>query len=150
MTIDNFLHHKNGTLEAGHNSTIGLENATITGGLVKSLSGAIIEAEQGSNTITGALVKNAGTIGAEWADLTIVGDVHNHKGNLDANDGTLVIDGTVKNGTASLEGAGEIEFGGPSSAKVTFAANSDAILKLDHQTSGDPYVHRYGFWLGSI
>jgi hypothetical protein len=131
VTIDNFLHHRNGTLEAGHNSTIGLENATITGGLVKSLSGAIIEAEQGSNTITGAQVKNAGTIGAESANLTIVGDVHNHKGNLDANDGTLVIDGAVKGGTATIEGTGEIEFGGPSSAKVTFAANSDAILKLD-------------------
>jgi hypothetical protein len=131
VTIDNFLHHTNGTLEAGHNSTIGLENATITGGLVKTLSGAIIEAEQGSNTITGAQVKNAGTIGAESANLTIVGDVNNHKGNLDANDGRLVIDGAVKGGTATIEGTGEIEFGGPSSAKITFAANSDAILKLD-------------------
>ena len=131
VTIDNFLNHKNGTLEAGQNSTVGLENATIAGGLVKVLSGAIVEGELGSNTITGAHVKNAGTIGAESANLTIVGDVNNHKGNLDANDATLVIDGAVKGGTATIEGTGEIVFGGASSAKVTFAANSDAILKLD-------------------
>jgi hypothetical protein len=131
VTIDNFLHHAKGTVEAGHNSTVGLENATITGGFVKALSGSMIEAEQGSNTITGAHVKNAGTIGAESANLTIVGDVNNHKGDLDANNATLVIDGAVKGGTATLEGTGKIEFGGTSSAKVTFAANSDAILKLD-------------------
>ena len=102
---------------------------------VRALSGSIIEAEQGSNTITGAHVKNSGTIGTKSANLTIVGDVHNHKGNLDANNATLVIDGAVKGGTATLEGTGEIEFGGASSAKVTFAANSDAILKLDSPSS---------------
>ena len=79
VTIDNFLNHTNGTVEAGKDSTIGLENATITGGFVTVKHGAIIEAEQGSNTITGADVKNAGTIGAEGANLTIVGDVHNTK-----------------------------------------------------------------------
>ena len=46
-----------------------------------------------------------------------------------------MIDGAVKGGTATLEGTGEIEFGGASSAKVTFAANSDAILKLDSPSS---------------
>ena len=131
VTIDNFLNHTKGTVEAGENSTIGLENATITGGLVKALAGSIIEAEQGSNTITGAQVKNAGTIGAEFANLTIVGDVNNQKGDLDADNATLVVDGAVKGGTATLEGTGQIEFGGASSAKVTFAANSDAILKFD-------------------
>ena len=135
VTIDNFLNHKNGTIEAGKDSTVGLENATITGGFVKALPGSIIEAEQGSNTITGAHIKNAGTIGAELANLTIVGDVNNHKGNLDANDATLVIDGAVKGGTATIEGTGEIVFGGASSAKVTFAANSDAILKLDNPST---------------
>ena len=65
VTIDNFLHHAKGTVEAGHNSTVGLEDATITGGFVKALSGSMIEADQGSNTITGAEVKNDGTIGAE-------------------------------------------------------------------------------------
>jgi hypothetical protein len=84
LTIDNFLNHAKGTIEAGQNSTVGLEDATIIGGIVRALPGSIIEAEQGSNTITGAEVKNAGTIGAEGADLTIVGDVHNNKGDLDA------------------------------------------------------------------
>ena len=57
---------------------------------------------------------------------------------LDANNATLVIDGAVSGGKATLEGTGQIEFGGASSAKVTSAANSDAILKLDHQSVGDP------------
>src|SRR5262249_4691951 len=64
VTIDNFLNHTKGTVEAGQETTVGLENATIVGGLVKALPGSLIEAEQGSNTITGAHVKNAGTIGA--------------------------------------------------------------------------------------
>jgi hypothetical protein len=130
VTIDNFLNTTDGTVKAGSNSTIGLENATIVGGLVTAMRGAIIEAEQGSNTITGAVVTNAGTIGAEGANLTIVGDVTN-TGTLDANNATLLIDGAVSGGKATLEGTGEIEFGGPSSANTTFAANSDAILKLD-------------------
>jgi hypothetical protein len=112
VTIDNFLNHTRGTVEAGENSTVGLENAAIIGGFVKTLPGSIIEAEQGSNTITGAYIKNAGTMGAESANLTIVGDVNNHEGNLDANNGTLVVDGVVKGGTATLEGTGQIEFGG--------------------------------------
>jgi hypothetical protein len=138
VTIDNSLKHEKGTIDAGHSSTVGLENATIIGGFVKALSGSMIEAEQGSNTITGAHVKNAGTIGAESANLTIVGDVNNHNGDLDANNATLVIDGTVKGGTATLEGTGQIEFDGASSARVTFAADSDAILKLDkpHEFKG--------------
>ena len=52
-------------------------------------------------------------------------------GTLDANNATLVIDGAVSGGKATLEGTGEIEFGGPSAARVTFAANSNAMLKLD-------------------
>jgi hypothetical protein len=136
LTIDNFLNHTNGTIEAGQNSTVGLENATIVGGVVKTLPGSIIEAEQGSSTIAGADVKNAGTVGAEGADLTIVGDVHNSKGDLDANNAKLVIDGAVKGGTATLEGTGEIEFGGASSANVTFAANAGATLKLDDTFKG--------------
>ena len=131
VTIDNFLNHTKGTVKAGKDSTVGLENATIDGGFVTVKHGAMIEAEQGSNTITGADVKNAGTIGAEGADLTIVGDVHNSKGDLDADNAILVIDGTVKKGTATLEGTGEIEFGGASSAHVKFAANAEATLKLD-------------------
>ena len=130
LTIDNYIDTTNGTVEAGQGSTVGLENATIVDGLVTALHGAMIEAEQGSSTITGALVTNAGTIGAEGANLTIVGDVTN-TGTLDANNATLVVDGTVSGGKATLEGTGEIEFGGPSSANTTFAANSDAILKLD-------------------
>ena len=134
--IDNYLGSTLGTIEAGHGSTVGLENATITGSFVTTANGATIEAEQGSNTITGAVVTNAGTIGAELvlvndgANLTIIGNVTN-TGTLDANNATVVIDGAVSGGKATLEGTGEIEFGGASAAKVAFAANAEAILKLD-------------------
>ena len=135
--IDNYLNTTLGTVEAGNGSIVGLENATIAGGFVTAAKGAIIEAEVAASTITGAVVTNAGTVGAEGANLTIIGDVTN-TGTLDANNATLVIDGAVSGGKATLEGTGQIEFGGASSAKVTFAANSDAILKLDHQSVGDP------------
>ena len=129
------LVNTNGTIEAGHDSTVGLEDATINGGLVTVLTGGIIEAggpvlRPGSGTITGAMVTNAGIVGAEGANLTIIGDVTN-TGTLDANNATLVIAGAVSGGKATIEGTGEIEFGGASAAMVTFAANADAILKLD-------------------
>jgi hypothetical protein len=130
LQIDNFVNTTNGTIEAGHGSTVILEEATIVGGFVTTLKGGILEAEMIPSTITGALVTNAGTIGAEGADLSIAGNVAN-TGTLDANNAKLVIDGAVSGGKATLEGTGEIEFGGASAAHVTFAANSDAILKLD-------------------
>ena len=130
VTIDNFLDTTNGTIEAGRGSTVGLENATIAGGFVTADHGATIEAERGSNTITGAAVTNAGTISAESANLAIIGDVTN-TGTLDANNATLAIDGAVSGGKATIAGTGEIVFGGASTASVTFAAgNSHAILAL--------------------
>ena len=130
VTIDNHLGMARGTVEADRDSAVGLENATIAGGFVTIEHGAIVEAEEGSNKITGALVTNAGTIGAEGSNLTIIGNVTNN-GTLDANNATLAFDGTVCGGKVTLEGTGEIDFGGASSAHVTFAANADAILKLD-------------------
>jgi hypothetical protein len=130
------LDNTHGTIKAGHGSTIGLEDGSIVGGLVTVMKGGILEAElQGGNTITGAVVTNAGTIGAEGANLTIVGDVTN-TGTLDANNATLVINGAVSGGKATLEGTGEIEFGAASAAHVTFAASSNAVLKLDNSFSG--------------
>jgi hypothetical protein len=131
--LDNTL----GTIEAGHGSTIGLEeDNSIVGGSVTVMRGGVFEAElSGASTVTGALVTNAGTVGAEGANLTIIGDVTN-TGTLDANNATLVIDGAVSGGKATLEGTGEIEFGAASAADVTFAANSTAILKLDNSFSG--------------
>jgi hypothetical protein len=58
-----------------------------------------------------------------------------NKGTLDANNATLVIDGAVSGGKATLEGTGEIEFGAASAADVTFAANANAILKLDNPSA---------------
>lgn len=129
--IENFVDTESGTIKAGHDSTVILKNAIIDGGAVTVAHGGIIEAEQGGNTISGAAITNAGTIGAEGANLTIVGDINN-RGILDANNGILVVDGTVSGGKATLEGTGEIDFSGASAASVTFAANSNAILKLDN------------------
>ena len=129
------LDNTNGTIMAGHGSTVALEDASIDGGLITILRDGLLHSEpHGSadslSTITGAVITNAGTIGAEGANLTVNGDVAS-TGTLDANNATLVIDGAVSGGKATLEGTGEIEFGGPSTAKVTFAANSNAMLKLD-------------------
>ena len=67
VTIDNFLiSQKRGQLRPVKDSTVGLGDATITGGFVKALPGSIIEAEQESNPITGAPASNAGPIGAEY------------------------------------------------------------------------------------
>ena len=48
------------------------------------LHGATIEAEQAAGTIFAAVVTNAGTIGAEGANLTINGDVTNARALIDA------------------------------------------------------------------
>jgi hypothetical protein len=91
------LDNTNGTIEADHGSTVLLEDATINGGFVTVLKGGLLESEPhqqsfAPNTITGAAVTNAGTIGAEGANLTIIGDVTN-TGTLDANNATLLIEG---------------------------------------------------------
>jgi hypothetical protein len=139
----------NGTVEARHGSTIGLDGGNIFGGFVTVLDGATIEAEQAAGTIFGAVITNAGTIGAEGANLEISSNVTNkgtldatnarlsidgdvtNTGTLNASNGTIVIEGTVSGGRAMLEGTGDIEFSAASAAHVTFAANSNAILKLD-------------------
>ena len=128
------LDNTSGTIEAGHGSTVVVDEASIDNGFVTILTGGLLKSgtpqQHGSSFITGAVVMNAGKIGAEGANLSIIGDVTN-TGTLDANNATLVIDGAVSGGKATIEGTGEIEFGGASAAKVTFAANADAILKLD-------------------
>jgi hypothetical protein len=128
------LDNTNGTIEAGHGSTVVLDEAFINGGFVTVLRGGLLEASlfNAPSAITGAVVTSAGTIGAEGANLTINGDVTN-TGTHDANNATLEIDGAVSGGKATIEGTGEIVFNDASSTNVTFAANSDGILKL-----GDP------------
>ena len=103
----------------------------LKGGLFKSTEASVLH----PGSITGAVITNAGTIGAEGANLTINGDVTNAKGTLDANNATLEIDGAVNGGKATIEGTGEIVFGGPSSADVRFGPSSDAILKLENPST---------------
>jgi hypothetical protein len=131
------LARANGTIEAGHGSTVVLALADIDGGFVTILQGGLLETgsqENAPSNITGAVITNAGTIGAEGANLTITGDVTN-TGTLDANNKTLEIDGAVNGGQATIEGTGEIIFGGPSSADVKFGASTDAIVKLDNPST---------------
>ena len=132
-----------GTLEAAHHgSTIALEGGNIFGGTVTVFHGATIEAEQAAGTIFAAVVTNAGTIGAEGANLTINGDVANAKGTLDANNATLEIDGAVNGGRVTIEGTGEIGFGG------RFLCRREIWVKLRrHSQTGEPLdVYRHCFW----
>ena len=62
--------------------------------------------------------------------LSIDGDVAN-TGTLNANNGAIVIEGAVSGGKATIQGTGEIAFGGASAANVIFEANSTGKLALD-------------------
>jgi hypothetical protein len=130
------LDNTTGTIEAGCGSTVAVDGTEVIGGFVTILKGGLLEAGAsvpfGSQPgfITGAVITNAGTIGAEGENLTINGDLTN-RGTLDANNATLEIDGTVNGGKVTIEGTGEIVFGGPSSADVRFGPSTDAILKLE-------------------
>jgi hypothetical protein len=143
----------NGTVESDHGSTIVLDGGNIFGGFVTVKFGATIEAEQVAGTIFAA-VTNAGTIGAEGANLEVTATVSNtgtldatnatlsidgdvtNSGTLNANNGVIVVEGAVSGGKATIEGTGEIAFGGPSAAHVIFAANSAGKLALDAAFTG--------------
>jgi hypothetical protein len=94
------LDNTNGTIEAGHGATVAVDETDITGGFVTILKGGLLESENAPAAITGAIVTNAGTIGAEGENLTISGNVTN-TGTLDANNATLEIDGAVSGGKAN-------------------------------------------------
>jgi hypothetical protein len=116
--------------------------------------GRMGEAERAAGTIFGAVVTNAGTIGAEGANMEISSNVINrgildatnaslfidgdvtNAGNLNANNGAIVIQGAVSGGKGTIQGTGEISFGGPSAAHVAFAANSNGKLALDAAFTG--------------
>jgi hypothetical protein len=154
-----------GTVEADHGSIIGLEGGNIFGGTVTVLHGATIEAEQAAGTIFAAVLTNAGTVGAEGANLEISSNVTNkgtldatnarlsidgdvtNTGTLNANGGTIVIEGVVSGGKATIEGAGEIAFGGDSAADVIFAANSHGELALDAAFTGKVFGFTAGDYL---
>lgn len=124
-------------------SHVDLEGVTITGGKVSTAPGSIVESVDSDHpsTISQAVVKNAGTLGAEGGDLTINGDVTN-LGTLDANDHQLTVVGDVTGrGHASIEGSGVLEFGGASSAKVAFAPGAAGTLILDAATN-DSFVFK--------
>jgi hypothetical protein len=75
----------------------------LKGGILEAGGPVSVPFGLGAGAITGAVVTNAGTIGAEGANLSIVGDVAN-TGTLDANNATLVISGNVTNaGTISVD-----------------------------------------------
>ena len=83
---------------------------------------------------TGAnAVINSGTLEASNSGgLLITGDLVN-SGLIWANNGNVDVIGNVTgNGTALIEGAALLEFGGASDAQVTFGDNSLGTLKLDH------------------
>ena len=77
-------------------------------------------------------ISNDGMMEAESGDLIIAGSVKNSSaGSLVADeDVSLTISGTVTKGAANIYSTGEIVFGGPSSASVTFGPSSFGLLVL--------------------
>ena len=154
LLLSGIISNTTGTIEADHGSTIGLEGGNIFGGTVTVLHGATIEAEQAAGTIFAAVLTNAGTLGAEGANLEISGNVTNkgtldainarlsidgdvtNTGTLNANNGAIVIEGTVSGGKATIQTAGEIAFGGASASNVIFEVNSNGKLAVDAAFTG--------------
>lgn len=124
-----------GRLEAlGSGSGIDLESVSIIGGTVSIAGGDSLIGVTGTDLIDPAkTIANAGTIEAEFGDLLIDGSVKNSStGELVVEeDESLEISGTVTKGAADIYSTGEMIFGGPSSASVTFEPASFGLLVLD-------------------
>ena len=128
----------NGRITVAAGSTVASDNdgASIEGGAISTAKGSFFGALGGDMEVSTATpLKNAGMIESRNNVLTIVGSVKN-SGTLYVDDtGVMTISGAVTGGTAQLDG-GNIEFGGPSSAKVVFGQSGGAssTLILDQPT----------------
>ena len=113
-------------------------DANVIGGTVSIANkDAELRVDSGTSLIDAATtITNEGTIYAYGGNLLIAGAVTNTStGTLFAGAGnTLDISGTVTGGTAHVVGASQLDFGGPSSAKVTFDPSSPGILILRDAT----------------
>ena len=123
----------NGKIKAtASGSGIQLDGIMIDGGSVSTAKGALIVPISGTSEInTAKAVVNDGDILTDGGNLIIDGNLKNAKNSVfQVELGTSIkVGGTVTGGDAVVEtGGGTIEFGGPSSADVTFNANGTLIL----------------------
>jgi len=108
-----------------------LQGATIDGGTVSIAKNSSLTDDVAAASIdTTSPIENSGEIFTFGKNLTIDGSIKN-TGVLDTTaGGNLVINGSVTGGTAEI-GSGNLEFGGTSSAKVTFKSEATGLLILD-------------------
>jgi hypothetical protein len=99
---------------------------------------------------TGATrVINAGTLQANAGSELDVGSDLSNTGHLNANGGTIVVAGNVTgtvlgSGVAVISAAGQVEFGGASSASTKFATGSTGRLILDDSVQYTGTVAGFG------
>jgi hypothetical protein len=99
---------------------------------------------------TGAsAVTNSGTLEAtNNATLFVASNVTN-TGHLIANNGTDIFAGAVSGtGTATVQGAGSIEFGSTTTSNITFAAGADGTVTFDAASMLTGKLSVTGFTLG--
>jgi hypothetical protein len=99
---------------------------------------------------TGAsAVTNTGTLEAtNNGELFVASNVTN-TGHLIANNGTDIFAGAVSGtGTATVQGAGSIEFGSTTTSNITFAAGADGTVTFDAASTLTGKVSITGFTLG--
>ena len=100
-------------------------------GTIDATGTSALVLDTGSNVIT-----NSGTLEATGSGGLTVNSAVDNSGSLWANGGNLTIDGAVTgNGTATISGAGTLEFAAASAEAVSFAAGSTGTLKLDNAAS---------------
>ena len=107
-----------------------------TGFAPNSTIGAIIAAS-GTYTVTSSQDETVGslsTIATATLDITggtfiVTGALSNH-GNLDVNGGTLVLQDDAAGGTATVKGAGTLEFAAGSNVNVTFSTSANTYTTI--------------------
>jgi len=94
-------------------------------------------------------VTNTGTLEATSnATLFVASNVTN-TGHLIANNGDVIFAGAVSGtGTATIQGAGSIEFGSTTTSNVTFAAGADGTVTFDAASTLTGKLSITGFTLG--
>jgi hypothetical protein len=94
-------------------------------------------------------VTNSGTLeAAANGELFVASNVTN-TGHLIANNGTVIFEGAVSGtGTATIQGAGSIEFGSTTTANITFAAGADGTVTFDAASTLTGKLSVTGFTLG--
>ena len=107
MTIDNFLNHTNGTVEAGQGSIVGLENATIVGGNIHVtgqllVTGNVSLQGNGDVHLSGGEISGFGTLSTDNT-ISGSGDIGNVGGPILTNEVTGVIDANDPNAPLTID-----------------------------------------------